>query len=155
LFLPQIRHENSKAKVTAELSSTEKFDVVIVGAGLAGLTVAYRLGDKNVLLLEKEDVVGGRTVSMTMGPYVFNQGAQMIPGGDTNVARLADEVGVERTLIDKTKTATYMHGKLVASSSDFTYLMGLPISLKSKFKMGLSALRLRSRYSGIVDKPPL
>ncbi|GEM_PF-1139060 len=154
MFLPQIRHENSKAKVTAELSSTEKFDVVIVGAGLAGLTVAYRLGDKNVLLLEKEDVVGGRTVSMTMGPYVFNQGAQMIPGGDTNVARLADEVGVERTLIDKTKTATYMHGKLVASSSDFTYLMGLPISLKSKFKMGLSALRLRSRYSGIVDKPP-
>ncbi|NQW18866.1 MAG: FAD-dependent oxidoreductase [Chloroflexi bacterium] len=140
--------------MTTQSSSTEKFDVVIVGGGLAGLTVAYRLGDKSVLLLEKEDVIGGRTVSMEMGPYIFNQGAQMIPGADSNVARLADELGVRRTLIDKTKTCTHMNGKLVASSSDFRYLLRLPIPLLARFKLGLNVLRLRSRYSGVVDKPP-
>ena len=61
-------------------SASHTYDVVIVGGGIAGLTVAYRLDNKNVLLLEKELVTGGRTLSMNMGPYVFNQGAQMIPG---------------------------------------------------------------------------
>ena len=31
----------------------------------------------------------------------------MIPGGETNVAKLAGELGVALTLINKTKTSTY------------------------------------------------
>jgi len=134
--------------------TSESYDVVIVGGGIAGLTVAYRLGNKNVLLLEKEDLCGGRTLSRNIGPYVFNQGAQMIPGGETNVAKLADELGVGRTLIDKTKTSTYMSGKFVTGSSDFKFLMGLPIPLFEKIKMAFGVMRMRSRYSSIVDKSP-
>lgn len=132
----------------------ETYDVVVVGGGIAGLTVAYRLGRKKVLLLEKETLTGGRTLSTNMGPYVFNQGAQMIPGADTNVARLADELGVHRALIDKTKTCTHMSGKFVAASSDFRYLLSLPIPLTEKFKLAVKVMRMRSRYSAIVDKPP-
>lgn len=91
---------------------------------------------------------------MEMGPYVFNQGAQMIPGANTNVARLADELGVKRVLIDKTKTCTHINGKLVAEASDLKYLLKLPIPLIEKLKLGWTVLRLRSKYSGIVDKPP-
>lgn len=134
--------------------AVKRYDVVIVGGGLAGLTVAYRLRDRNILLLEREDVCGGRTLSMNMGSYVFNQGAQMIPGANTNVARLADELGVKRVLIDKTKTCTHINGKLVAESSDLKYLLKLPIPLLEKLKLGRAVLRLRSKYSGIVDKPP-
>lgn len=135
-------------------TTTKRYDVVIVGGGIAALTVAYRLRDLNILLLEKEEVCGGRTLSMDMGPYVFNQGAQMIPGANTNVARLADELGVKRTLIDKTKTCTYINGKLVAESSDLKYLLKLPIPLLEKLKLGWAVFRLRSKYSRIVDKPP-
>ena len=140
--------------MTSQPGTSETYDVVIVGGGIAGLTVAYRLGDQNVLLLEKETQPGGRTLSMNMGPYVFNQGAQMIPGGETNVAKLTDELGVVRTLIDKTKTSTYMNGKFVTGSSEFRFLLGLPIPFLEKLKMAYGIMRMRSRYSGIVDISP-
>ena len=35
------------------------YDTVIIGAGIAGLTAAYMLRDKNLLLLEQEDRFGG------------------------------------------------------------------------------------------------
>lgn len=38
----------------------EIYDSVIVGGGIAGLNIAYKLKDKNVLLLEKSDRLGGR-----------------------------------------------------------------------------------------------
>jgi protoporphyrinogen oxidase len=140
--------------MTTPFSAPEAYDVVIVGGGIAGLTVAYRLDSENVLLLEKETLIGGRTLSMNMGPYVFNQGAQMIPGGETNVAKLADELGVLRTLIDKTKTSTHMNGKFVAAGSEFRYVLGLPIPLIEKIRMALWIVRIRSRYSRIVDAAP-
>ena len=90
-------------------------DVVIVGAGLAGLTAAYRLRDRNILLLEKEEIPGGRTESRTLGPYVYNAGAQVVLGDDGPLATLVDEIGVKRTLIAKSKLPMYINGKLVAS----------------------------------------
>jgi monoamine oxidase len=140
--------------MSSQPSTLETYDVVIVGGGIAGLTVAYELENKSVLLLEKEQLCGGRTLSMNMGPYVFNQGAQMIPGGETNVAKLADKLGVTRTLINKTKTSTYMKGKFVAGSSEFKFLLGLPIPFIQKLKMAFGIMRIRSRYSGMVDLSP-
>jgi 15-cis-phytoene desaturase len=44
---------------------TKTYDVIIIGAGLAGLTAALETSSKgkSVLLLEAEDVIGGRTSS--------------------------------------------------------------------------------------------
>ena len=39
------------------------YDTVIIGGGIAGLTAAYMLRDKNILLLEQEDRFGGRVWS--------------------------------------------------------------------------------------------
>ena len=135
-------------------------DAVIVGAGLAGLTTAYRLRDKNILVLEKEDVCGGRTVSRKMGEYVYNTGAQVVLNDEGETSKLAREIGVEKTLIDKTRMPMHMKGKLITAPlqprtlGEPLFLWRLPIPLTEKVKMGLKVLRIRSRFSELVDQEP-
>ena len=58
--------------------ATPKADVVILGAGLAGLTAAYHLRDRDIVVLESRDRVGGRTLSGRHGAYWYNLGAQFV-----------------------------------------------------------------------------
>ncbi|HLM74635.1 MAG TPA: FAD-dependent oxidoreductase, partial [Polyangiaceae bacterium] len=52
---------------TSQNSAEERADVVVIGAGLAGLTAAREIARKgrSVLVLEARDRVGGRTLSHT------------------------------------------------------------------------------------------
>ena len=75
-----MRSNQERTHILAEDKEHELLDVIIVGGGLAGLTVAYKLRHKNILLLEKEENCGGRTISRQMGEYVYNTGAQVIIG---------------------------------------------------------------------------
>jgi monoamine oxidase len=71
-------------------------DVVIVGAGLAGLSAAYYLRDLDLEVVDAADEVGGRTKSVWLpnGPWI-NYGAQYITDDRPHVVALADAVGVE------------------------------------------------------------
>ena len=124
-------------------------DTVIVGGGIAGLTVGYRLRDKDILLLEKEDRCGGRTQSVEMGEYVYNAGAQAVFGVDSLVARLAGELGVRLTLIGKTGVPLYMNGRYVTASSELDLLRRMPFGLRGKLEFAASMLSLRRRYSRV------
>lgn len=54
------------------------FECIIVGGGIAGLTAAYHLRDRGVLLLEGGDRFGGRVMSISRGDYWANLGAQFV-----------------------------------------------------------------------------
>ena len=54
-------------------------DVVIVGGGIAGLSAAWRLRHRDVLLLEAGDRLGGRMRSDPCGDYWLNYGAHLFP----------------------------------------------------------------------------
>ncbi|MBN3769918.1 FAD-dependent oxidoreductase [Burkholderia sp. Se-20378] len=73
-------------------------DVVIIGAGLAGLTAARDLrqaGCESFVVLEARDRVGGRTLNYNVdGGYVTEVGGQWIGPGQTAVADLARELEV-------------------------------------------------------------
>ena len=57
-----------------------KFDVIVVGAGLAGLRCAQLLGESGraVLLVDRSPFVGGRLHSFSVDGYVIDEGFQLI-----------------------------------------------------------------------------
>jgi len=74
-----------------------ELDVVVVGAGLAGLRAAERLSDggASVRVLEARDRVGGRTVSQTIGGLSFDLGAQWTGPGQERVLALIERLGLQ------------------------------------------------------------
>lgn len=72
-------------------------DVVVVGAGLAGLMAARRLVAKGrrVKVLEARGRVGGRTFSPTTGGVTLDLGGQWIGPTQDRIAALAGKLGVK------------------------------------------------------------
>ncbi len=127
-------------------------DIVIIGAGIAGLTAAYRLRDRDILLLEEKPIPGGRTESRTLGDYIYNAGAQVIMGNQSPVALLADELGVSRKLIKKTKLPLHLNGKLYSADTQPGLLAKLPLSIGDKVRFARTAWKIRNRYKSLVGK---
>lgn len=75
-------------------------DVVIIGAGLAGLNAARHLvrAGVRVQVVEARDRVGGRTWSAPLYQgSVFDLGGQWVGPAQTRVLTLADELGIQRS----------------------------------------------------------
>ena len=76
---------------------TAATDVVVVGAGLAGLTAARRLVDAGaeVVVLEARDRVGGRTLTLPAADGTpIDHGGQWIGPTQDRIAALAERLGV-------------------------------------------------------------
>lgn len=74
----------------------EEYDVIVIGAGLAGLTAAYYLSKakKKVLLVEKKKFLGGRTSSWDDQGMIIESGFHRHIGYYKELPRLLKEVGV-------------------------------------------------------------
>jgi monoamine oxidase len=77
--------------------STRSADVIVVGAGLAGLTAAREVvrGGRSVLVLEARDRVGGRVLSHTLQDGSYSELGGMYTGPtQDHIQALAKDVGV-------------------------------------------------------------
>nr|XP_054600115.1 probable flavin-containing monoamine oxidase A [Nothobranchius furzeri]XP_054600116.1 probable flavin-containing monoamine oxidase A [Nothobranchius furzeri] len=83
--------------------TAEIWDVIIVGAGLSGLSAAHLLRKRDatlkILVLEGKDRVGGRTVSYEIpaasGADLWDFGGQWVTSTQTHVMELIKELGLE------------------------------------------------------------
>nr|XP_054762647.1 probable flavin-containing monoamine oxidase A [Lytechinus pictus] len=78
-------------------------DVLVVGAGLSGLTAAYRIQQNvpgcKVIVLEAKDRIGGRTMTVEMqgahGPDSWDLGGQWVSSSQHHIMWLLEELGIE------------------------------------------------------------
>lgn len=116
-------------------------DVVIVGAGLAGMTAAHQLRDLDLVVIEKEDRVGGRTLSGRHGEYWYNSGAQFV--WDRRTLELCRQLGLEVIDGDGARAAIFLRGRLVEAANPYALLARMPLSPREKLDFGRTILRLR------------
>lgn len=129
-----------------------KADVVILGAGLAGLTAAYHLRDRDIVVLESRDRVGGRTLSGDHGPYWYNLGAQFV--WDPRTIELCLALGLEVMAAEDAQSAVFVNGRLAVGRDPFRLLMKMPITWRSKASFAFTIARLRRLASAMHGLNP-
>ena len=72
-------------------------DVVVIGAGMAGLTAARALAEAGlkVLVIEAQDRIGGRILTRHVGEEAIELGAEFVHGRPPELWALIDEAGLE------------------------------------------------------------
>ena len=93
-------------------------DVVVIGAGLAGLTAARELAaaGKRVALVEARDRVGGRIWTVrTLGGQVVELGAEFVHGRPPEIAEIAREGKLQ---LEESSGARFIYGVNGLESSD-------------------------------------
>lgn len=93
-------------------------ETLIIGAGLSGLTAAYRLHQQNrsILLLEAADRVGGWIQTHHEAGYTFEGGPNTFPSTAQELMDLCRELQLEpqATQAAASKRYLYVNGKLTA-----------------------------------------
>jgi len=88
----------------------EIYDVVVVGAGMAGLSAARALAEagRRVLLLESQSRIGGRILTERVGDEVFELGAEFVHGRPPELIALIEEARL--TLVEREGTHLNFEG---------------------------------------------
>lgn len=132
-------------------------DVVVVGGGIAGLSAAWRLRHRDILLLESRDRVGGRIRSERRGQYWLNWGAHVYAGTGSSTGWLLEDAGVDVTPILGSLSAIAMNGKLLVRGRVETYPFRIPMSNSSRVALVKASAKVGTavaQYARIVKQRP-
>lgn len=77
--IPKVNVIHSTRKIRFATCSTQKPDVIVIGAGIAGLTAAKHIAaaGKKVTIVEASDDVGGRVRSDYIDGFILDRGFQV------------------------------------------------------------------------------
>lgn len=91
----------------AQLGDIPEYDVIIVGAGISGLTAAYLLQDYSIKVLEKNETVGGRVLSGSYKGFTYAKGAEYIGEPYGVFKKIVRELGLNPREIPSPMDAQY------------------------------------------------
>ncbi|MEU6131881.1 NAD(P)/FAD-dependent oxidoreductase [Saccharopolyspora sp. NPDC047091] len=132
-------------------------DAIVIGAGLAGLSAAWRLRHWDAVVLEADERVGGRIRSERRGRYWLNWGGHVFAGADSSTDALLNEVGVAAMAVPGSLQALAMNGKFLRKGHIATYPFRIPMPTAARIgtlRAGLKVVAEVARYTGVVRKRP-
>jgi oxygen-dependent protoporphyrinogen oxidase len=122
--------------------------VIVVGAGLAGLSAAHELmgAGHDVTVLEKRDRVGGRVLTRRVGPYIIDSGPDAMTEAYVNWRRLAAELGMADQFVSSSNVVTLArHGRLhdIDPARPLSAAFTGALSWTAKARMALGMMKVR------------
>src|SRR3954452_2290608 len=120
-----------------------RHDVVVVGGGIAGLSAAWRLRHRDVLLLEAGDRLGGRMRSDPCGDYWLNYGAHPFPAPGSLVDRMATECSLETVPVTGGMMGLALGDTILEGGRVESYPFRLPLSLRERFAFAKAGVKVK------------
>ncbi|HSD01508.1 MAG TPA: FAD-dependent oxidoreductase, partial [Gaiellales bacterium] len=130
----------------------ERAEVVVVGAGIAGLSAAWELRDRAVVVLEAGPSAGGRLMSEPRGSYWLNFGGHVVGGPETATGRLLQATGVEAAELPGVLAGLAVGGRLLAGGRVETYPLRARLPAADRIALIRTGARLRlavARYARV------
>ena len=140
------------------------YDLIIIGAGPAGLTAAYQLSESNkkVLVLEKKSQVGGLAETKVFGPYRYDIGPHRFFTKNKEVYELFLEMlGNDAVSVDRKTRILFNNSYFDYPLTPLNALFGLGVSesvvigfsyLFARVKSYLSISKINNFEDWVVDR---
>jgi protoporphyrinogen oxidase len=117
--------------------------IAIIGGGMMGLTLAYRLSQQGhrVSVFESSPQLGGLTTSHDYGTFTWDRFYHVLLPSDTHLLGLFKEIGLESQVQwRKTRTGYYVDRQLYSISNTLEFLRFPPLSLVGKLRLAFTLL---------------
>ena len=133
----------------------KKYDVVVVGSGISGMSLAYYCAREkmSVLVLEKNEATGGSFTTVNSDDYWLEMGAHTMYNSYGNFIEIIEGCGLKEEIIQRKKVPykAYKNGKISSVISQFN-IPQLIVSIPSLFSIKKDGQTVESYYSRIVGK---
>lgn len=114
--------------------------VVIIGAGFAGLAAAYELGRRGIkaTIVESDSLIGGLAAGYEVGGQLLERFYHHWLGTDRDIIQLVEELGLQQNvLLRPTNTGMYYANKFYRLSSPLDILRFKPLTFFNRLRFGM------------------
>ena len=129
--------------------------VIVIGAGLGGLTAAYRLQQAgySVQVLERGAGPGGRVQTLAMNGYLLDTGADALTDGYVEYRQLAEELGVgDLAVFTASEMGVLRNGRVISFDPSRALSMAMTplLSWGAKLRLLKGVITLRRDALGLM-----
>jgi oxygen-dependent protoporphyrinogen oxidase len=139
------------------VTSANPLDVIVVGAGIAGLAAAYELARSGcrVAVLEQRDRAGGVILSEEIDGFVMDAGPDSLLIQKPDGIRLCEEIGMgDRLVVTKPPRLAFIQRGGRLHSLPAASVLGIPTEIGPFLRTGLFSWRAKLRMGAEVLIPP-